>query len=128
MNKIGVAINSLFGNIISMGMSSSIGIEIGSIGINTPHHIRYSYIYFSGTKIRGIRAGEGKTISFNFTSKVKKGELRMQIMNPDQVSPIQLAVGITGTSDIKTQKNGIYKLVISGTNTEGGFDISWVVK
>jgi hypothetical protein len=52
----------------------------------------------------------------------------MQIIDPGQVSPIKLPVGITGTSEIKTQNNGACKLVISGTNTEGGFDISWVVK
>ena len=128
MNKLGAAINAILGKMVSLGSSSSSGIEIGSIGINTPTHIRFSYKYFCGSKTRGIRACEGKTITINYSSEVVQGELNIQILDHQKESLIKLESGVSGTKEITATKNSIYQLVISGIKTEGGFDIKWSVK
>jgi hypothetical protein len=128
LKKLIATVRSAFGKISFIGYSSFNGVEIGAFGLNTQNHIKFSYKYFNGTKIRGIRASAGKAISVNYTSKVTRGELTLQILDPDKIAIAQLETGITETTEIKNLKDGTYKLVITGTKTEGSYDVSWSVK
>ena len=128
MKKLIAVISSAFGKIPFIGYSSFNGVEMGSLGLNTPNHIKFSYKYFNGTKIRGIRASAGKTISLNYTSKVTQGELTLQILDPTRVALTPLQIGTTGTTEIKTLEDGTYELVITGSKTAGSYDVSWSVK
>jgi hypothetical protein len=127
MGKLAEQINSTLEKIVSMASSSSNGVEIGSVNINTPHHLRFSCVYFSGTKIRGILADAGNIIIINYSLKVEKGEIKIQILGPDNAAPIQLTAA-AGTSEIKALMKGTYRLVVTGVNARGLCDISWSVK
>jgi len=101
---------------------------VGAVGSNGPNHTTESYHYLNGTKTVGISAGAGKMIDVTYTSTVESGALSLQILDPSKNLAAQLTSGTSGTTEISAGGGGIYQLVITGTKTEGSYNISWAVK
>jgi len=69
----------------------------GYRGSNVGRKIKGTYQFFDGTKIKLISAKEGKTITINFASEVKEGELTMSILdssNNIDLPPCSVSPGI----------------------------------
>jgi hypothetical protein len=63
------------------------------------------YQFFDGTKIKTIRAKEGKTIIINFTSAVQEGELIISILDSSNDLVANLETNTTGIKEINSDKN-----------------------
>jgi archaellum biogenesis ATPase FlaH len=85
------------------------------------------YQFFDGTKIKTIRAKEGKTIIINFTSAVQEGELIISILDSSNDLVANLETNTTGIKEINSDKNQKYRLVIKGTQTKGSFNVNWKI-
>ena len=85
------------------------------------------YQFFDGTKIKTIRAKEGKTIIINFTSSVQEGELIISILDSSNDLVANLETNTTGIKEINSDKNQKYRLVIKGTQTKGSFNVNWKI-
>jgi hypothetical protein len=59
---------------------------------------------------------------------VKSGTLSIQILDPSKTAVSNLTAGTSGTTEINADNGGIYQLVITGTKTEGSYNVSWSVK
>jgi hypothetical protein len=101
---------------------------VGAVGSNGSNHTTESYHYLNGTKTIGISADAGKIIDVTYTSTVKSGALSLRILDPSKNLAAQLPSGNSGTTEISVGSGGTYQLVITGTKTEGSYDISWSVK
>ena len=99
----------------------------GYNGSNVGRKIKGTYQFFDGTKIKLISAKEGKTITINFASEVKEGELTMSILDSSNNIVVNLEINTTGTKEINSDKNQKYRLVIRGTQTKGSFNVNWEI-
>jgi hypothetical protein len=103
-------------------------VTMGYSGSSGAKHIKGSYKYFSGTKIKGISAKQGETIIFSFSSEAKKGELTLQVIDSLNNPVAQFETNTSGTREINSDRKQKYRLVIKGTSTEGSFSISWEIR
>jgi hypothetical protein len=101
---------------------------VGAVGSNGPNHAQESYHYLNGTKTIDINTSVGQTIGVTYDSTVKSGSLSLQIMDPSKTAVSNLAAGTSGTTEINSSNGGVYQLVITGTKTQGSYDVSWSVK
>jgi hypothetical protein len=101
---------------------------VGAVGSNGPNHAQESYHYFNGTNTFGISTSAGKTIDCTYSSAVKSGTLSIQILDPSKTAVSNLTAGTSGTTEINSGNGGVYQLVITGTKTEGSYNVSWSVK
>ena len=99
----------------------------GYRGSNVGRKIKGTYQFFDGTKIKLISAKEGKTITINFASEVKEGELTMSILDSSNDLVAELETNTTGIKEINSDKNQKYRLVIRGTQTKGSFNVNWEI-
>ena len=97
-------------------------------GSNVGNKINGSYKLYTGTKAKTIEVEKGKTIVIDYSSEVKKGELTIKILAPDENVALELEPNKSGTKELKAEEAGKYKLIITGSKTEGNFNIKWEVK
>ena len=115
--------------LISCLVFSSCAAEmVGAIGSNGPNHTSESYHYLNGTKTIDINTSAGQTIDVTYASTVKSGALSLRILDPSKTSVAEPAAGTSGTTEISAANGGTYQLVITGTKTEGSYNVSWSVK
>jgi hypothetical protein len=103
-------------------------IEVMYSGSNVGNKIDGSYKLFTGTKTKTINAEKGKTIVINYSSEVKKGELTLKIYDSDENVALELETNKTGIKELIPEKDGKYKLIITGSKTEGNFNVKWDIK
>lgn len=103
-------------------------IQLLSIGSNVGNKINYTYKLFSGTRTKSIDVEKGKTIVIDYTSEVKKGELTLEIFDPNENVALELEANKTGTEELIAEMDGKYKLIITGRKTDGSFNVKWDVK
>ena len=101
---------------------------VGAVGSNGTNHAQESYHYLNGAKTIDIGTSAGKTIDVTYASTVKSGELSLQILEPSKTRVAELTAGTSGTTEISAGNGGTYQLVITGTKTEGSYNVSWTVK
>ena len=115
--------------LISCVILSSCDAEmVGAVGSNGPNHAQESYHYLNGTNTTNINTSGGQTIDVTYASTVKSGALSLQILDPSKTEVSDLAAGTSGTTEINAGSGGTYQLVITGTKTEGSYNVSWSVK
>jgi hypothetical protein len=115
--------------LISCVIFSSCDAEmVGAVGSNGPDHATESYHYLNGTKSIDIGTSAGQTIDVIYASTVKSGALSLQLLDPSKTQVTDIAAGTSGTTEISAGNGGIYHLVITGTKTEGSYNVSWSVK
>ena len=101
---------------------------VGAVGSNGPNHAKESYHYLNGTKSIDIGTSAGQTIDVTYASTVKSGALSLRLLDPSKTQVADIAAGTSGTTEINADNGGIYQLVITGTKTEGSYNVSWSVK
>jgi hypothetical protein len=103
-------------------------ITMGYVGSNSGNQISGSYHLFSGTKTNTIEVHQGKVTFIHYDSEVKQGELTMKIFNPEKELFLDLKPNIAGTESIVAVGDDKYELVVTGTDTEGSFNVHWEEK
>ena len=101
---------------------------VGAVGSNGPNHAQESYHYLNGAKTIAIGTSAGQTIEVTYASTVKSGALSLQLLDPSKTQVADIAAGTSGTTEINSGNGGVYQLVITGTKTEGSYNVSWSVK
>lgn len=97
-------------------------------GNDLPGHKKASYKSFTGTEARAFQVQKGQTVSFEYDSKVDKGTLSIKVLDSAKNEVMELPTGEKGSKELKVEKEGKYKLVITGDKTGGSFDIRWKVQ
>jgi hypothetical protein len=98
------------------------------VGSDTGDKISGSYKLFTGTKSKTINAEKGETIVIDYSSEVKSGELALKVLDPDKEIALELETNKAGTEEINAEKDGKYRLIITGNKTNGSFNVKWDVK
>ncbi len=128
MNKRLVGIIIVLALFSCVVFSSCTAEMVGAVGSNGPNHTTESYHYLNGVKTIDINTSAGQTIDVTYASTVKSGALSLQILDPSKKAVAEPAAGTSGTTEISAGSGGTYQLVITGTKTEGSYNVSWSVK
>lgn len=102
--------------------------EFMSSESNNSSKMASTYELFTGTKSKTIKAEKGKTIDFDYSSEVEKGELTIEVFDPDEESVLKFETNKSGSKELKAQKDGEYEVVITGSKTEGNYSVKWSIK
>lgn len=86
------------------------------------------YNDFMGSKVKEIWFQEDGNLTINYTSKVKKGDLKIGLYEY-KGEPIEIfETNKKGVVEIHLEKHRIYKLIAKGVHTKGSYDFSWEFK
>jgi hypothetical protein len=105
-------------------------IKIGYSEISSPSSKELSYQTFTGVTGAQVGLEQGDTLLLDYDAEVTKGELKLEIQNPDQEIVWDTTLEETSNSLIQYQarQNGSYTILIEGDDTGGSLDISWEVE
>lgn len=102
-----------------------VNIQIRSAEKNSTGRMKASYSYFDGAKAHKIYLKEGDILKINFKSKVKKGNLDINILNNKGEIMKTLGSNIEGSEDIKVDTAGDYTIRVRGYGTSGNYEVNW---
>ena len=100
-------------------------VSLMSISSNTSTRLKNSYKYFSGTETKTISLKEGETLNINYSSTVKKGSLKISVLNSKGDTLKTLPSNTNSTETINSEKADKLKIKVEGTKTSGNYDITW---
>ncbi|SDF46154.1 hypothetical protein SAMN04488542_11146 [Fontibacillus panacisegetis] len=103
--------------VVFMGFSSS-----------TKNKIEASYKLFTGTDEKKVSLKNGQTLAIDYQSKVEKGELTIKLYDPDNQLLKDLSTNKSGNEKIGVDKDGIYRLEITGNNTKGSYELTYKIE
>jgi hypothetical protein len=98
---------------------------VGPAAIRTKTLFKDEYNDFTGKEVKEIWFKEDGVLKLYYSSKVKKGDLKIGIYEYNG-EPIEiLKTDEEGQISISLKKNTIYKLIAEGDHTKGYYDFSW---
>jgi len=114
----------LFIFISLIGCTSS----ISYYSYDLPGHNKMGFSYLNGTQSEAIKAKKGQTIVLNYETKVTKGDLSINMYDPDKKDVAQIETNSIGTKEILAKKDGIYHMKIYAKKARGNYNLKWKVK
>lgn len=105
-------------------------VQIGFVQNLFNSHWNASYATFSGKKTDSLHANSGDVLSFRYETAVNKGDLDIQIQNPDGTIAWEksMASDDAQTLNIPLEQTGKYIIRIIGDGTGGSWNLNWDVK
>lgn len=89
-------------------------------------NMRYGYL--NGTQHKNIKLNSGEELTVNYSSVVKKGSLKILLLDSDKHKIKNLLDDNSGKFKYTANKSGKYYLKILGDKTEGQFNLDWGIK
>jgi hypothetical protein len=105
-------------------------IQIGWVESNLPGSLAASYVSFSGSEVRTVRADAGETLVLQYAAEVNEGTLAIMVEAPDDemLWHVSLDEDAEDMADLPMEQDGRYSIVVRGDGTAGSFDLSWEVE
>ena len=97
------------------------------VGTNIGNTFNATYQFYDGKQISTIRLDAGETLSLIYKIEVIKGELILQLLDPnkDPVWQERFVDDASGNFEITTDIGGRYRLNVIGEDTQGSFNLKW---
>jgi hypothetical protein len=105
-------------------------IQIGWVESNLPGSFAASYVSFSGSEVRTVRADAGETLVLQYAAEVNEGTLAIMVEAPDgeMLWNVSLEEDAEDMADFPVEQDGRYSIVVRSDGTAGSFDLSWGVE
>ena len=102
-------------------------LEIGMVETNLPGRWRASYATFDGTKTDRLEADAGQTLVLDAEAEVDKGNLTIEVRDPDDRVLWDLSLEQDGeeSMELVLEQTGRYGIVVEGDNAGGSFNLTW---
>lgn len=110
-----------------VGCSTYSGMSIMQRGRSTENSMSYSYKYFNGNHTVVLHLKKDIKIGIDYDVIIKSGEIVIRLVD-DQGNDVWDESFVSDAKDsvaIEISKAGIYKIVIEGKETEGGFEVKY---
>ena len=104
--------------------------QIGWVESNLPGSFAASYVSFSGSEVRTVRANAGETLVLQYAADVHKGTLGVMVEAPDgeMLWHMSLDEDAEDMVDFPVEQAGRYSIIVRGDGAAGSFDLSWEVE
>lgn len=104
--------------------------QIGWVESNLPGSFAASYVSFSGSEVRTVRADAGETLVLQYTAEVNKGTLGIMVEAPDDemLWDVSLHKSAGDMAEFPVEQAGCYSIIVRGEGTAGSFDLTWEVE
>lgn len=119
MNKIKIIILMI---LISLSMS---GCNLSGSYSKSIKKISGSSSSWTGDKKTEIEFEKGETVTFSYQSKLKSGELDIQLFNPSDEVIHEFEVNKEGEKEIEIMESGTYIIKFTGTEFKGNYKVEW---
>lgn len=93
--------------------------------VKTDNSFKSSYLKFNSSKEAEIRYHEDGNLKINYKSKVKKGSLRIGLYKYNGEVVRTFHTNKKSSISIPIKKNTIYRLIATGENTKGYYEVDW---
>ena len=114
-------------SVLALPSCEDSGTRILYSGSKVGDQICASYELFTGKDKKTIMVDKGDTITFSYVSSVEKGNLKMEIYNPDDILITSFTSNKTGTKQLDIEKTGTHTVLITGNQTKGRYQVSWKI-
>ncbi|AIQ48477.1 hypothetical protein R70723_23090 [Paenibacillus sp. FSL R7-0273] len=98
------------------------------VGSESGSKVKASYKLFSGTDDKKVKLKSGETLAVDYKSKVEKGELTIELYDPDGELVKDFNTGEAGSERIEADKDGAYKFIITGKSAKGSYEIKFTTE
>ncbi|WP_277468715.1 MULTISPECIES: hypothetical protein [unclassified Paenibacillus] len=102
--------------------------KIMYVGSDFGSKVKASYRLFTGTDEKKVKLKSGDTLVVDYRSKVEKGELTIELYDPDGQLVKELGTGESGSEEIEADKDGKYKFEITGKGAKGSYEIKYSIE
>jgi hypothetical protein len=92
---------------------------------NSTDSTRASFFLFSGDKERVFKVEEDDKVSVEWLPEIKKGSLQLSVKKPSSEETIIFRQ--EQTLSFTAEENGKVKLLISGQDSRGKFEVRWSI-
>ncbi|MCT4508121.1 MAG: PLD nuclease N-terminal domain-containing protein [Tepidibacter sp.] len=93
--------------------------------IKTDNSFESSYLKFNSSEEAEIRYHEDGNLKINYKSKVKKGTLKLGVYKYNGEVVTTFHTNKKSSISIPIKKNTIYRLIATGENTKGYYEVDW---
>ncbi|MCF7915646.1 MAG: hypothetical protein K9L66_10810 [Spirochaetaceae bacterium] len=92
---------------------------------NSPNSTHASFFLFSGDKERAFKVEENERVTVEWLPEIKKGSLQLSVKKPSSDEIITFRQ--KQTHSFTAEQNGKVKLLISGQDSRGKFEVRWSI-
>lgn len=110
---------------ITGSLFASCGISVRSSKSTTDKHMSSSFTKLSKEYAKEIKLIEGQTLTVNYNIKVESGNLNITLVDSKGTEIIAFDNTENGKKDIKISQSGTYKIIVTGKDAKGSYDIKW---
>lgn len=111
--------------IMKFGTGTYSQVSLMSFSSNTSSRLKNTYKYFSGTNTKNISLKKGEILNVSYKSTVKKGSLKILVLNAQGDTIKTLVSNTSSIETINAEKDEKLKIRVEGHSTSGSYDISW---
>ncbi|MCF7916009.1 MAG: hypothetical protein K9L66_12645 [Spirochaetaceae bacterium] len=92
---------------------------------NSTNSTHASFFLFSGDKERAFKVEENERVTVEWQPEIKKGSLQLSVKKPSSEETITYRQ--EQTLSFTAEQNGKVKLLISGQDSRGKFEVRWSI-
>ena len=92
---------------------------------NSTNSTHASFFLFSGDKERAFKVEENERVTVEWLPEIKKGSLELSVKKPSSEKTITFIQ--EQTLSFTAERNGKVKLLISGQDSRGKFEVRWSI-
>lgn len=102
-------------------------VRVDFIGSQRGNHMEFDYDLFTGHEQKTFDLEQGQTMDLDYDLQVESGSLTLQFIdNSGMVSwEESFQDDAAGSATLNIDRDGLYKLSVSGEKAKGGFEIDW---
>ena len=101
----------------------------GWVEVTYRDRIQATYAFFDGQHGTSVEVPAGDRLMFAYDLEVFKGRLSLQIHDPERrvVWEAEFTENSSGSFSFTAKTGGLYRLIVLGEETGGGFDLNWEI-
>jgi len=114
---------------VLLSACSPVSKRIGWFCINPKNELDCKYQFFTGQESKRISMQKNETLAITLDVEAESGDLRVFLQNPENETVWETDFNQTASDAFKVQAedNGLYRLVVKGSETSGSFIIKWQI-
>lgn len=115
--------------LIILLLLASCNFRQGWVEVSYRDRIQATYAFFDGQHGTSVEVPSGDRLMVEYDLDVSKGRLSLKILDPERrvVWEAEFTENSSGSFSFTTETGGLYRLIVIGEESGGGFDLNWEI-